>query len=175
MRRVSGLDHCLPFQFGDGGRVSRFAKSCVRCGKPVDAAQMHGLIKVLPDRAFVSAMAHCPHCQARFPVTCLITADKRVRRLHIPNGLLLFYLQWSMPDVPVQPFVPEAAPTLTAVDPLAVEPTGESLGQYQAQTIYASVRYQGESYRFDRVALQQEAGVAEGELLLAGGLVYRKD
>ena len=55
----------------------------------------------------------------------------------------------------------------------AIQPCGETIGEYQGHPIWAAVRFMGMEYRFDHV---QDARTRErleaGELFIEPGLVY---
>lgn len=174
------LAGAFPLLLAHGVRVQRFSKHCPHCRHRVTASHMQGEAVVWRGRGWVAARAQCPLCHARFNVTCVILPSKQVHRIVLPRPVLaltLAGLRLGQPRVsaPVRP-QPVEAEVLAGLRAAALEQSGEILGQYQGVAIPAWVQAEGRKYRFDRPAprgAQEE--LAEGELLLAQCLVYRRE
>ena len=54
---------------------------------------MHGIAANINERILLAARAECSQCHYRFPVTCVITPQKRVLRVALPLWLYRFYIQ----------------------------------------------------------------------------------
>ncbi|QNM96830.1 hypothetical protein [Chitinimonas koreensis] len=179
MRPTQRLDHFLPVRFRNGTLVKQFSKPCVRCGRVLHAADMHGIARLLGSHLALAAQAECPACQARFPVTCVVDDKKRVRRLGVPHFLLSLYLR-LLPDHPDEGEAREAAAAqaareeaaAVAVAPVVDYPRADvALGSYQGKPIPAHIVVDGREVPFDRV--EPGGRVAPGEYLLDGCFVYK--
>ena len=93
MSKLDKISQFLPIRFRNGDRIQQFAKKCPHCGKTVSAAHMYGIAANINERVLLAAQAQCAHCQYRFPVTCVITAQKRVLRVALPLWLYRLYIQ----------------------------------------------------------------------------------
>lgn len=174
MRRPDPLSHYFPLRFANQAQVTRFAKQCARCGQVVELPNMTGAVRVLPDRAMVAAKARCPKCSHEFPVTCLITQDKQVMRLHLPNTLLMWYLLATTTAPVAQAPVPAAtAVDLQRLQRSEVEVAADSVGQFDGQPIPAWIRHGGEQFDFEGV-LGKGQQPARDERVLDGQLLYRR-
>ncbi len=183
------LSEILPLRFPNGQQVSQFSKPCIRCGNLLSARDMVGAAQLLDEQIAIAAMAQCPSCGQRFPVTCLIDDQKQVRRVVLPYWIFNPYLRSLRPsdraagpgtspdsditmttlsaEIP-QPVVPPHAPASVSHD---VERSEESVGHYQGRPIPAWVRVNGRQLVFERVS--PDSRIKEGEFLLDGCLVYR--
>ena len=181
------LSEILPLRCPDGQQVSQFSKPCIRCGNVLSARDMVGAAKLLDEQIAIAAMAQCPACGQRFPVTCLIDEQKQVRRVVLPYWIFNPYLRSLRPSVQgaaqgeagrsdsrtdssagmAEPVAPVPTPTPVTHD---VERSEESVGHYQGRPIPAWVRVNGRQLAFERVS--PDARIREGEFLLDGCLVY---
>ncbi len=172
------LSDNLPIRFASGEQVRQFSKPCVHCGKMLDASCMQGVARLVGDQIAIAAKAHCPACGAQFPIVCLIDEDKRVRRVVLPYWLFNFYLRLISDDPRPESTGPQAevlTPAVSAPQPVTgpIELSEESVGRYQGKPIPAWVRVNGRQLVFAHIAPQ--ARVGEGEFLLDGCLLYRRN
>jgi len=184
MQKTQRLDHFLPTRFKRGTLVRQFSKPCVNCNAMLNADAMHGIARLLDDHLALAATAHCPSCDARFAVSCVIDADKRVRRVVLPGWLFKLYLR-SLPMQPGERAAREEAQAQLARDRAARDtatpaPAAPSIeyprahdvvGQYQGKPIPAYILVAGREVPFDRVA--PDGRREPGEYLLDGFLVYK--
>lgn len=182
------LSEILPLRFPNGQQISQFSKPCIRCGNVLSARDMVGAAQLLDEQIAIAAMAQCPSCGQRFPVTCLIDDQKQVRRVMLPYWIFNPYLRSLRPSGQgagqgakpegdsmlttlsaemAEPVAPVPTPTPVAHD---VERSEESVGHYQGRPIPAWVRVNGRQLAFVRVS--PDARIREGEFLLDGCLVY---
>lgn len=182
MSKLDKISQFLPIRFRNGDRIQQFAKKCPHCGKTVSAAHMYGIAANINDRVLLAAQAQCSHCQFRFPVTCVITAQKRVLRVALPLWLYRLYIQMlarsgqhaAIPENNPPAAVPEPAPV--KIVPLEQVTTAiESLGSYLGKPIFAWIRRNEFFYDFERVSPNPAAEhLADDECLLDAGLVYKR-
>lgn len=181
MAKSNKISHFLPIRFRNGDRVQQFAKKCPRCGKTVSAAQMHGIAANINERILLAARAECSQCHFRFPVTCVITAQKRVMRVALPLWLYRFYIRMLMRsnDTGAPGHNAAAAPVtaqpVNMVIPLDQVVTAlEMLGSYQGKPIYAWIEHHGKHYDFSRVTPNPQAEKLElDECLLDQAMIYK--
>lgn len=171
------LSEILPVHFRNGGQVRQFSKPCTHCGQMLNASHMNGVAKLVNDHIAIAARAHCPTCGETFAVTCLISPDKRVRRVVLPYWLFNPYIRMLKDEQPVFArdkttiIAPVPAAEPEPVLPVEVECAEEAVGRYQGKPIPAWVRVNGKQFAFERIA--PEARTAAEEFLLDGCLVYR--
>lgn len=180
MQKNRRLSECLPISFADGTQVRQFSKPCLRCNHMLNAKQMFGIARMLDNHIVIAARAHCPSCNADFPVTCVINSEKQVQRVIVPYFLFNPYLR-LIPMQEGERIVvaprPEDAESSEPVPPsppvasLDVVRAEEAIGQYAGQPIPAWVQVNGQQYAFERIA--PDARTQQGEFLLDGHLVYR--
>jgi hypothetical protein len=184
MSKLDKISQFLPIRFRNGDRIQQFAKKCPHCGKTVSAAHMYGIAANINERVLLAAQAQCAHCQYRFPVTCVITAQKRVLRVALPLWLYRLYIQLlarsGQQPAPVADnppaAMPEPAPVTAKVVPLEQVTTAiESLGSYLGKPIFAWIRRNDFFYDFERVSPNPATErLADDECLLDAGLVYKR-
>ncbi len=182
MVKSDKISHFLPIQFRNGDRVQQFAKKCPHCGKTVSAAQMHGIAANINERILLAARAECAQCRFRFPVTCVITPQKRVLRVVVPLWLYRLYIQLLMPDSRPAPRLdtPATADTAPQRQPLPVaahlvDASAEIIGYFGGRPIASSVMFDGQICTFERTSADQcKETLAADEILLEGGLIYRR-
>lgn len=182
MSKLDKISQFLPIRFRNGDRIQQFAKKCPHCGKTVSATHMYGIAANINERVLLAAEAQCAHCHFRFPVTCVITAQKRVLRVSLPLWLYRFYIQLLAkptsksntaddvtPEKPAEPVAPKSI----AMD--QVTTAIESLGSYLDKPIFAWIRRNDFFYDFERVSPNPSAErLADDECLLDAGLVYKR-
>lgn len=173
MSATPPLRQFFPIRFPNGETVRRLAKPCVNCGNLVEVEHMEGAVQVLPDRALLAARARCPACGTRFPVTCLITRDKQVVRLHVPNWLVLWYLKKHATPAQQEEVAPEPVLRGIRVRRDEVTPGVEVAGRYRDADIPSELSWRQRRFVFERIALGSDEALEEDELLLGGELVYR--
>jgi len=184
MVKSDKISHFLPICFRNGDRVQQFAKKCPHCGKTVSAAQMHGIAANINERILLAARAECSQCHCRFPVTCVITAQKRVMRVALPLWLYRFYIRMLMRSTDAGTQQPLRAPAVSA--PPAAQPANaeipldqvvtalELLGSYQGKPIYSWIEHRGKHYDFSRVTPNPQAEkLACDECLLNQTMIYK--
>lgn len=151
---------------------------------------MYGRVLLAQDRILLAAQAHCPHCGHRFPVSCVITDDKRVHRVIIPMNLLRWWLSTvrqhhvsGEPATQARDWEFHPATTLPEHQHLAMSPpkvtlpdarSDDIIGSFDGKPIPAWVRYQQKMYEFTRV-WQQKSGTPllnEQEILIDEVLIY---
>lgn len=171
----------LPLTFANGNRISRFAKACPHCHGMVTARDMEGIARLLHDKIVLAAEAQCPECGKRFPVTCVISDDKRVHRVRMPLWLFRIWLKLALRNLPepqlqedwsMQEEAPKAGIQLT--DSAQVTRSSEVLGQFDGTPISAWLEVDGRHFVFER-ALPPAGHLClnDSELLFEGKLVYR--
>ncbi|GGY12574.1 hypothetical protein GCM10011289_14770 [Paludibacterium paludis] len=183
MAKPDKISRFLPITFSNGMKVQRFGKQCPACRTMVGADQMTGIASLIRNRIFLAAEGCCTACGERFPITCVITDDKRVHRVMIPGALFRFWLQRAVRNLP-QPTdprewelnEPQPAPAgLVVGDGDDVLRSEESLGRFQGDAIPAWIEYDQLRYLFERAAPPGGAfRLEEDELLLDGRLIYRR-
>lgn len=183
MARPDKISRFLPITFLNGMKVQRFGKQCPACRTMVGAEQMTGIASLIRNRIFLAADGHCTACGEVFPITCVITDDKRVHRIMIPGKLFRYWLfrtvrnhpqpsdtrEWEIPEHLDQP----VGRVVSETDD--VTRSAETLGRFQGAVIPAWIEYETLRYVFERAAppggnLQLD----EDELLLDGRLIYRR-
>lgn len=179
MSKLDKISQFLPIRFRNGDRIQQFAKKCPQCGKTVSATHMYGIAANINERVLLAAQAQCAHCHFRFPVTCVITAQKRVLRVSLPLWLYRFYIQLlakptSAREVPASMANDKpAVPKPVAVD--QVTTAIETLGSYLGKPIFAWIQRNEFFYDFDRVSPNPSTErLADDECLLDAGLVYKR-
>ena len=191
------LSRQLPLRFANGQTVSRFAKHCPRCRHVVGSEHMHGEVRLVQDRIVIAAKATCPQCDFSFGVTCIITDDKEVHHVALPNWILAWWLRRTLPtplrddrearawryEAPKLPAA-MATPASTEADspPAAGLPlpdvsrfvaSEEAVGRYQDQPIPAWLMLEDVRYAFHRIATVGSP-LADGEVLFQRSLIYRR-
>jgi hypothetical protein len=181
MARPDKISRYLPICFSNGTKVRRFAKHCPRCHGMVTADAMHGIACLLDNKIFLSARSLCPGCNKRFSVACVITDDRRVHRVLIPDWMFGLWLRLAVRDMP-QPVDQqdwELTDEQTGNSGLMIsdeEPITQSeqvLGKFDGITIFSWIEYQGLRYYFDRAVPPGGAKLDDGDLLFSGKLIYR--
>ena len=183
MARPDKISRFLPITFSNGMKVQRFGKQCPACRTMVGAEQMIGIASLIRNRICLAAEGHCTACGEHFPITCVITDDKRVHRVMVPGKLFRLWLyrmvrnhpqpsdtrEWEMPDN--QPL----AIGRVLGDSDDVLRSEENLGRFQDILIPAWVEYEHLRYAFERAAPPGGSlRLDEDELLLDGRLIYRR-
>lgn len=187
MSEYPSIASYLPVSFGNGQQVKSFGKECPSCRKVVMAETMFGRLVVVQDRILLAAQGHCPHCGHRFPITCVITDDKKVSRVYLPMGIL----RWWLSTVHGEANAPreqkwESHPSTTLPEHVRLPKQKVSLaqfdhyetiiGSYNGYTIYEWIEVDSKRYKFERVVPK---GVpfhaAPGEILVEHVLVYRDE
>lgn len=184
MPKYAKISRSLPITFANGNAVRQFAKHCVRCRQLVSGEHMYGVMTLVQDRIVLAAEAQCPHCQAKFPVTCVITDDKKVHRVVLPMTILRWWLASSQAGRP-RPTPTRAedweyptpvAPTPTPRVVLHTQPdqrSEESIGRFQDVAIPAWVQVNGIRYVFARPVVDNASlSLAPHELLIDGCLIF---
>ena len=160
MSRPDLLSQLLPYTFTNGVTISRFAKLCPHCQRPVEANGMYGQIVAINERLFLAARAECRHCECRFPIACMIDNQRRVQPVFMP--LWLFNAVLSMmarqrvsPNDPTLQLSPEALAALPPLVPsLSTEDVTEAkqcVGSYDGIEIPAWIEHNGQRLEFVRV------------------------
>jgi len=180
MARPDKISRFLPICFPNGTKVRRFAKHCPRCHSMVSADSMEGIACLLENKIFVSAKTLCPTCLKRFSVACVITDDRHVHRVLIPDWMFGLWLRVAVRDLP-QPVhhreweLTEEIPTtpgLVVSDSETITQSDQVLGQFDGLKIFSWIEYQGQRYNFARAAPPGGVKLAEGDLLFGGRLIY---
>lgn len=181
MRPTQRIDHFLPVRFKRGTLVKQFSKPCIQCGEVLQGRHMHGIARMIDDHLALAATAHCPKCETRFGVACVIDSDKRVRRVSLPTWGFKLYLRVLKPlpgeaaahEEAVAQVAREAAAGVARTAAASVDyPRADSaLGQYQGKPIPTYIVVDGREVPFDRI--EPDGRVATGEYLLDGHLVYK--
>lgn len=181
MARPDKISRFLPICFPNGTKVRRFAKHCPRCHAMVSADAMTGIACLLENKIFVSARSLCPSCMKRFSVACVITEDRHVHRVLIPDWMFGLWLRLAVRDLP-QPVnhrewelaedAMPATPGLVVSDSEQVTQSDQVLGQFDGQKIFSWIEYQGQRYDFQRAAPPGGAHLTEGDLLFNSKLIY---
>lgn len=182
MVKLDKISHFLPIRFRNGDRVQQFAKKCPHCGKTVSAAQMHGIAANINERILLAAKAECSQCHYRFPVTCVITPQKRVLRVALPLWLYRFYIQLLTRDGVGKPAAVTAAEPVeppanqqARISASMVSGRGESMGSYQGQSIHDWIACGSDYFDFERVCANATGEkLAADEYLLENHLVYKR-
>lgn len=184
MPKPNRLSHFLPLSFRNGQSISRFAKHCVHCNELVTAEHMHGVAAVIQNRIVIAARARCPACHAEFPITCVITEDKKVHRVLLPGWILSWWLStvktdsqprtrsrdWQYEEAPPQPS-PARSPS---VDREKATLSPDSLGQFDGEPIPAWIMVDGTTLHFVRTAPKGiHEPLRDGEVLFNDRLIYR--
>jgi hypothetical protein len=181
MARPDKISRFLPICFQNGTKVRRFAKHCPRCHAMVGADDMNGLACLMDNKIFVSARGHCPACNKRFSIACVITEDRHVHRILIPDLMFAIWLRLAVRNQP-QPVrhheweLSEAAPAanrglvLSSSEPLIY--SEQVLGQFDGVKISSWIEYQGKRYDFLRAAPPGGLTLGDGDLLFDGKLIY---
>ncbi len=182
MARPDKISRFLPIRFSNGTMVRRFAKHCPRCHSMVGADAMQGIASLLDNKIFLAARASC-RCGAHFTIACVITDDKRVHRVMIPDFVFRFWLRLAVRNLP-QPVdnkewelaadEPSAPSGVLLPDSADVTRSSEVLGRFEGALISAWIEYEGRRYLFERAA--PSGGliqIGEHELLFEGKLIYR--
>ena len=82
-----------------------------------------------------------------------------------------FFVQWQFAKLLDPGYL--RAHGVVIVSRRAIEPGGETVGEYQAHPIWATVRFMGMEYRFDHIQdARARERLAPGELFIEPGLVY---
>ncbi|WP_024304601.1 hypothetical protein [Pseudogulbenkiania sp. MAI-1] len=175
------ISRFLPLTFPNGNRISRFAKACPHCHGMVTAREMEGLARLLHDKIVLAAEAECPDCHRRFPVTCVISDDKRVHRVRMPLWLFRIWLKLALRNLPEPQLqedwsVPEEAPRagIRLANNAEITRSSEVLGQFDGTPISAWLEVDGRRFVFERAL--PPAGqlcLSDSELLFEGKLVYK--
>ncbi|BEV72799.1 MULTISPECIES: hypothetical protein [unclassified Paludibacterium] len=182
MARPDKISRFLPISFANGTKVRRFAKHCPRCNTMVTADTMQGIAALLENRIFVAAKAHCPVCQKRFSVACVITDNRHVHRVLAPDWLFSLWLRMAVRNLP-QPvnhhewaLPEEEAPAqhgLVLKDSEDIVHSEEILGKFDGITISSWIEYQGQRYHFERAAPPGGIKLGVDEILFDGKLIYQ--
>ena len=176
MRKTDRISHFLPMPVGNGDRISKFSKKCPHCAHVVSADHMMGVASAMKGQIALAAEAECPACRRTFPVSCVITADKKVLRVRLPLWAFRSYLQLISPPFvpPVEPATPvAAAPHSLSLDTFD-DKAETALGSYQGRPIYAWLKTGNQYYDFERVFAGNQFERLDGnELLVDACLVYR--
>jgi hypothetical protein len=143
---------------------------------------MHGIASLMDDKIFVSAKGQCPICHKRFPVACVITNNRHVHRVLIPDWMFAIWLRLAVRNLP-QP-VHHQEWEMNA-DPLPVKQglvisntedvlhSEEVIGQFDGIKISSWIEYQGVRYEFERAVPPGGIRLAEDEVLFDGKLIYQ--
>lgn len=185
MARPDKISRFLPISFANGTRIRHFGKHCPRCKTMVGAEDMHGLANLVQDKIFLAAHASCPKCNSRFSIGCVITDDKHVHRVMLPNWVFYIWLRVALRNAP-QPAMQEnwaldeaeeSTPTGVIVSQSnLVTRSEEILGRFQGEPICAWIEYEGQRFIFERaVPSLEQLSLAESELLFEGKLIYRQN
>lgn len=154
------LSQLLPYTFSNGVTISRFAKLCPHCQRPVEANSMYGQVVSVNERLFVAARAECRHCDFRFPIACMIDNRRRVQQVFMPLWLFNLLLklmarQRVSPNDPTLALTPEVLAALPPLVPsLSTEEVTESeahVGRYDGLEIPAWIEHSGQRLEFSRV------------------------
>jgi hypothetical protein len=181
MARPDKISRFLPISFPNGTKVRRFAKHCPRCHGMVSADTMHGIACLLDDKIFLSARSSCPACNKRFSVACVITDDRRVHRVLIPDWMFGLWLRLAVRDMP-QPVDQQdwelnddqpASSGLMISDEEQITQSDQILGKFDGITIFSWIEYQGQRYNFERAMPPGGVKLDNGDLLFNGKLIYR--
>lgn len=141
---------------------------------------MQGIACLMQNRIFVYAKGQCPICRKRFPVACVITDDRHVHRVLVPDFLFGLWLRLAVRDMP-QPVhhrdweLPETSHHAEGMVLNEEEPITRSeqvLGQFDGLEISSWIEYKGQRYHFERAAPPGGLKLCEGEVLLHGKLIY---
>lgn len=187
MPKYAKISRSLPITFANGNAVRQFAKHCVRCRQLVSGEHMYGVMTLVQDRIVLAAEAHCPHCQAKFPVTCVITDDKKVHRVVLPMTILRWWLassqagrprsantraqDWEYPATPPVATPPPAPAVVQHTHP--DQRSEDSIGRFQDVAIPAWVQVNGIRYVFARPVVDKASlSLAPHELLIDGCLIF---
>jgi hypothetical protein len=183
MARPDKISRYLPICFPNGTKVRRFAKHCPHCHAMVSADAMLGIACLLDNKIFVSARSLCPACKKRFSIACVITDDRHVHRVLIPDWMFGLWLRLAVRDLP-QPEhgrewdlaedTPVAAPGLMVSDSEPITSSEDILGQFDGLKIFSWIEYQGQRYNFARAAPPGGTRLTEGDLLFGGRLIYHR-
>jgi hypothetical protein len=183
MARPDKISRFLPISFANGTKVRRFAKHCPRCRTMVTADSMQGIAALMENRIFVSAKAQCPACRRRFSLACVITDDRHVHRVMIPDWMFAIWLRLAVRDLP-QPVhhhewdMEEDAPQPSLqeriiADTASVQHSGKILGKFDGVDIPSWIEFNGQRYLFERAAPPGGIRLEEGEILFDGKLIYQ--
>ncbi|MDF0604737.1 hypothetical protein HZU77_003590 [Neisseriaceae bacterium TC5R-5] len=188
MAKPDKISHFLPVSFANGNSVRRFGKHCPKCQAMVAAEQMEGLLSKQKDKIFLVAQAHCPSCHHRFAVACVITNDKRVHRVGLPQWLFQFWLQmltrhdpqpaskenWEVEPVESHGASLSSSPRLVLAEDSSVVCSDEVIGRFQGEPIWAWIEYQGQRFIFERTTPENtQPNLSDSELLFGNWLIYR--
>jgi len=184
MARPDKISRFLPICFKNGTKVRRFAKHCPRCHAMVSAEAMHGIAYLMDNKIFVAARGDCPSCHKRFPVACVITDDRHVHRVLIPDWMFALWLRLAVRNLP-QPVVNHREWELNDEHPSKVGlilsdsenvvRSDQVLGQFDGIKIASWIEYQGERYVFERAVPPGGAQLSENEVLFGGKLIYQRN
>ena len=185
MRRPDLLSQLLPYTFSNGITISRFAKLCPHCQRPVEANAMYGKMAALNERLFIAARAECRHCEYRFPIACMIDNQRRVQPVFMPlwlfNGVLsLMSRQRVSPNDPTLELSPEALaalqPMVSSLSTEEVTEATEHVGRYDGMEIPAWIEHNGQRLKFVRVIPpNQWPELDAGEHLYRRRLVFQQE
>jgi hypothetical protein len=149
----------------------------------VGADAMDGLACLMDNKIFVSARGSCPACHKRFSIACVITDDRRVHRVLIPDLMFAIWLRLAVRNLP-QPVhhhewelteeLPLADRGLVLKDNELVVHSDQVLGQFDGLKISSWIEYQGKRYDFDRAAPPGGMTLGDGDVLFDGKLIYRQ-
>lgn len=175
----------LPIAFTNGSRVNRFGKECPQCHKLVMADAMFGRMLLVQDRILLAAEGQCPHCGHHFPISCVITDDKKVHRIFMPMIFLRWWLstmhgdeqgvRTQSEDWEYHPAttLPEHQPKKAAPQLQGLTRSQEILGSFDGVKIPAKVFYDNGIYEFLRVAPRNGFyQLAASEILVDEVLIY---
>lgn len=183
MNHSDRISRFLPLTFKNGQTITRFAKHCVRCNELVGADHMHGIAALVQDRGVIAATARCPHCDTEFPVTCVITSDKRVHKVVLPVFILRWWLgttirsprprteshHWQYEEASN---IPPAAASIPSTEVVA---SPDILGSFDGKAIPAWLDVDGQIYDFSRTSQDgQHTKLTPQEILFEDSLVYRR-
>lgn len=183
MARPDKISRFLPISFSNGTKVRRFAKHCPHCRTMVNADCMQGLAALMENKIFVSARAECPACRKRFSLACVITDDRHVHRVMIPDWMFTLWLRLAARDLP-QPVhhqeweLEEEEETLPPLhdrivaDSERVLHSDEVLGKFDGIEIPSWIEFNGQRYTFERAAPPGGIRLEAGEILFDGKLIY---
>lgn len=182
MARPDKISRFLPISFGNGTKVRRFAKHCPHCRAMVNADCMHGIAALLENKIFVSARAQCPACQRRFSLACVITDDRHVHRVMLPDWMFGLWLRMAVRDLP-QPVhhqeweMPEpeqpALQDRIIANSEQVQHSDKILGKFDGIDIPSWIEFNGQRYLFQRAAPPGGIRLEDGEVLFDGKLIYQ--
>lgn len=182
MAKPDKISRFLPIAFCSGTKVHRFGKHCPNCKTMVSADTMEGIASLLNNKIFIAAKGRCPICNTQFPISCIITDDKKVHRVLLPSWLFQRWLAFTVRNDP-QPIhhqeweLVEKEPCQKSrilCDSDLIIHSDEVLGSYQGKRISAWIEYQGQRFIFERAAPPSSIyNLSEGELLFDGQLIYR--